>query len=304
MNKIGLSLGGGGAKGSYQLGVMKALDEYNLLEKINVVSGTSIGAINALMFMAGKSVSEMVEIWNDINNDEIYQSGIQFKQSKYQKLYDITPLFNKLSMSVTTKEIKQSKIDCYVTACKILNDNKKLSQFKFWDMEVRYFHLNTYRLPRKAVLASASIPGLFGKTKIMGKSYVDGGLLDNHPIDPLLKQKCNIIFNVPLDQFFKPNKYHKESIVIIDFSSKHAFHSSLIIDLIDAIRFDNDRIEERFRYGYLVGKKILEKLFNNPVLNNDLTFNIPDKFLMINLSPDEDLEIYNQIRKEFTNDKD
>ena len=46
--KIGLVLGGGGAKGAYQVGVLKALKEYKLLKHVKMVSGTSIGALNSI----------------------------------------------------------------------------------------------------------------------------------------------------------------------------------------------------------------------------------------------------------------
>ena len=45
-----LCLGGGGGKGAYQLGVYRALAEYGLMDKVTAISGTSIGAINALLF--------------------------------------------------------------------------------------------------------------------------------------------------------------------------------------------------------------------------------------------------------------
>ncbi|PKK92721.1 MAG: hypothetical protein CVV61_08295, partial [Tenericutes bacterium HGW-Tenericutes-6] len=51
-NKVGLALGGGGARGSYQIGILKALEEANILEDIHHISGTSIGSINTLMVMA------------------------------------------------------------------------------------------------------------------------------------------------------------------------------------------------------------------------------------------------------------
>lgn len=298
MTKVGMSLGGGGAKGSYQLGVIKALDEFNMLRLVKVVSGTSIGAINALLFMAGKSHEEMISVWRDLNNEEIYQSGSQIRKSSYQKMFDLIPLFKKLSEQVTNKEISSSKIECYVTASEIVDD-KRLSQFKFWDMKKVYFHLNTFIQPRKAVLASVSIPGLFGKTKILGKYYVDGGVLNQHPLEPLIENDCNVIFNIPVDQFFKSQKYYKENITLIDFTSNYAFHSTFVMDLIDAVRFEHKRIEERYRYGYLVGRKVLEKLYNTQILKTDLTFNKVNKFTMIKLTPDEDRLIYEQIREEF-----
>ncbi len=50
MKKLGLSLGGGGAKGAYQVGVWKYLTDIGLTEHISVIAGTSVGALNAVLF--------------------------------------------------------------------------------------------------------------------------------------------------------------------------------------------------------------------------------------------------------------
>ena len=49
-DRYALCLGGGGGKGAYQLGVYRALTEYGLMKKVDAISGTSIGAINAVLF--------------------------------------------------------------------------------------------------------------------------------------------------------------------------------------------------------------------------------------------------------------
>ena len=61
--KVGLSLGGGGAKGAYQIGVLKALEEYNLIDSINVISGVSIGAINAYFYLCSNNSQTVYDIW-------------------------------------------------------------------------------------------------------------------------------------------------------------------------------------------------------------------------------------------------
>ena len=65
-HKIGLVLGGGGAKGAYQAGALKAMKEANLIKNITYVSANSIGTINALMFMSDK-IDESYDIWLKIN---------------------------------------------------------------------------------------------------------------------------------------------------------------------------------------------------------------------------------------------
>ncbi len=53
--KVGLVLSGGGAKGIYQVGMLRALEEHGLEKKDLVMTGTSIGAMNALLYACGES---------------------------------------------------------------------------------------------------------------------------------------------------------------------------------------------------------------------------------------------------------
>ena len=50
---VGLVLSGGGAKGAYQIGMLRALEELGISRQISVISGTSIGAFNALAYAVG-----------------------------------------------------------------------------------------------------------------------------------------------------------------------------------------------------------------------------------------------------------
>ena len=64
--KIGLVLSGGGAKGAYESGVIKTLWELELINNINVISGTSVGSVNALLLsMNDRNV--MSKSWNSLS---------------------------------------------------------------------------------------------------------------------------------------------------------------------------------------------------------------------------------------------
>ena len=65
--KIGLVLGGGGAKGAYQVGVLKALKEYKLLKHVDCVSGTPIGALNAMKVLE-KDVDGAIKIISTLHD--------------------------------------------------------------------------------------------------------------------------------------------------------------------------------------------------------------------------------------------
>lgn len=61
---IGLVLSGGGAKGAYQVGVWKAMEEYGLTDNVKIASGTSVGALNAALF-ANVSTTKAEQLWRE-----------------------------------------------------------------------------------------------------------------------------------------------------------------------------------------------------------------------------------------------
>ena len=79
--KVGLVLSGGGAKGAYQVGMIKALDELGV--KVDAISGASIGAINGAILAASPSVQEgarrMECLWKTLAAD----SPLQLKKASY-----------------------------------------------------------------------------------------------------------------------------------------------------------------------------------------------------------------------------
>ncbi len=62
---VGLVLAGGGAKGAYEIGVWKALRETGVAERIQVFSGSSVGAINATLFASVGDADECIRLWRE-----------------------------------------------------------------------------------------------------------------------------------------------------------------------------------------------------------------------------------------------
>ena len=254
-HKIGLALGGGGARGSYQIGILKALKEAQILNQIYDVSGTSIGAINTLMVIANISIERMHELWHQINNHEIYGSGLDRYKLDKLGMFSIKELYEKLSKEISIEEIRQSKIHGYATAAK-LKKQRLIDQVLIHRMKKEVFNLNTFEEPHRAVLASASLPVLFGSTEINNHAYVDGGALDNCPIDPLIEAGCDIILAVPIDGMFKSKKYKNQNICIINFEPNQLF-KLVPYDILD---FRPEMVEKNAEYGYRFGKIMIDKL--------------------------------------------
>ena len=65
-----LILTGGGTRGIYQIGALKALDEQGLLDNVNSISGTSIGSINAGFYLSDYSVDDIKEFWDTFTREK------------------------------------------------------------------------------------------------------------------------------------------------------------------------------------------------------------------------------------------
>ena len=86
--------------------------------------------------------------------------------------------------------VKKNKKICYA-ACTELPD-----------FNVRYFKLNNYstELGKEIIIASASLPLIYEPTDVMGGKYIDGGISDNTPIQPVYGEGCDVIIVVLLSK--------------------------------------------------------------------------------------------------------
>lgn len=289
-HKIGLMLGGGGAKGKYQIGVLKALEEENLLYNISVSSGTSIGAINTILLMNDTKVDYMKKIWTKLDYSNIFS----VKRIRKDKLgiYNLDILFNELIQEISIDKIRNSRISGYATASRLSTKPSIINQINNKKLEKEVFHLNICDKPFHAVLASASIPVIFGSIDIDGFSYVDGGLVDMNPIEPLINEGCDIIFNIPIDGKFKNNVYKKfnKNILVVDFFSNIYFNKSHFLDLISTIRFQKGFLDQKEKEGYIVGKIIIRELQNRNILIRNGNYNYwnkPKNYYIVTLNKEE-----------------
>lgn len=300
--KVGLMLGGGGAKGGYQLGVLRALQEANLIDKIDCIAGTSIGAINALLLMSLGDTDKISEVWHIAQtNNPIKQKSFRI-QHDWQGLYSLDVLRDVFERYIDIKKVRNSKIDTYVVASKIVDPKKVASQIRTGNHEKTVFHINQHPKCFDAVIASASIPLFFGTTYIDDEAYVDGGLVDNNPIDVLIEQGCNVILSVPLDYGFNFNAYANNKVLFINFTDFNVFSALPLFDAYDIIRFTEESIEDRQNYGYLVATEIIEKMHDIGILKKNKmgmgeSFVKVDKFTYVEASK-ETYERIKQLKKE------
>jgi NTE family protein len=187
MSKRGLVLSGGGGRGAYQAGVYKYLTEKNFYPE--VISGTSVGAINAVALGCGLRPEQLISLWKTINIGTVmryrfFRAMMDFFLNRLSPIADPTPLERFLNDNLNFDVLRSNHTQVYITATNILNGELEI----FSNQEISVKH----------ILASAAIPMVFPWQKIGTQLYWDGGLMANTPILPLLEKDIRDIVVVLL----------------------------------------------------------------------------------------------------------
>jgi NTE family protein len=171
MNKIGVVLSGGGVRGFAHLGLLKVLDELHL--KPAAISGVSAGAIFGALYASGKSPDEILAFAK--NNSYLRVSNFLWRK---EGLFSMETLKKVLAENLPVDSFESLQIPLYVNATDFLHN--KTIFFSSGELI-------------KRLIASASFPVLFEPVSAENSRLVDGGLLDNFPVEPLLNSCDKII---------------------------------------------------------------------------------------------------------------
>lgn len=187
---IGLALGGGGAKGVAHIPVLKTLDELKL--NVSKVTGTSIGAIMAVLYASGLSGNDIEELYLQLFQQEVsfWRKLINRESSDVIKWYDLlAPGFGSSTGLVQIHEMLDFVVDA--TGVKNIEDLKipiNIVAADFWSRQSVVFDSGDIKT---ALNASVALPGLFAPVRIGSQILVDGGAVNPVPFD-LLQDCCDI----------------------------------------------------------------------------------------------------------------
>ncbi len=169
--KIGIALSGGGARGIAHIGVLAALEKYGIHP--DIISGTSIGALVGVLYASGYESGAILGL---IKASKLHRVISLSRPTR--GLLDLAKIEKLLRKHIPEDDFSALKKQFY---CAVTNLNSGKSELISSGKLIDY------------VLASASIPIVFEPRIIDGQSYVDGGILNNLPIEPLLNQADLII---------------------------------------------------------------------------------------------------------------
>lgn len=170
MKKIGIALSGGGARGLGHIGVLKALEEHGI--KPNVIAGTSAGAVCGALYAAGYSIDTMIKIskktsFFSLKNLLIGKSGL-LNMKAFETL---------IEEHIPGNSFEDLKKPLYVAATDIVK------------AQTVYFSSGTLSM---AIMASACIPMVYEPIKYQDTYFLDGGILNNFPVE-IIEDKCDVL---------------------------------------------------------------------------------------------------------------
>jgi NTE family protein len=192
---IGLVLGGGGARGAAHIGVIEVLEREHV--PICRIAGTSMGAIVGGMYAAGYSPNEMREIvgkldWNDLFSDDPVRADMPMrrKQADYRYLLNFEIGWKNGRIITPVGVVQGQKL--LLLLRRLLASTWDLDDFDRLAIPFRAIATDIVAgrevifgkgdLPL-AIRSSMSVPGAFAPTNVDGKLLVDGGVMNNVPID-------------------------------------------------------------------------------------------------------------------------
>lgn len=258
---MGLVLGGGGARGSYEIGVWEALGELSI--KPDIVTGTSVGALNGALIVQDDFEAAR-NIWLNIDNGKILGEGFTDKLKKGDLINNIA--------AFTREFFENGGADCsclFELMKKYIDENAvRQSRILFGTVLVEFPSMRPQRvfidqipegrLHHYLMASSACFPAIKAY-EMDGKAFVDGGYNDNMPAKMAIERGADEIIAVSLDA---PGIMR--DLKAIDAVKKGNVRVTVIKSydhLGEILNFDPETAMKNMRLGYLDTYKALGKLY-------------------------------------------
>ena len=277
--KIGLALGGGGARGACHIGVLKSLERRGIIP--DIISGTSAGSMIGAMYASQASADIVEERYNEhVNGEDFKDLGFRYIPNNEKDDSVFSQVF---------KQMKNQYILMVSSTRKSLVKNERLAKAannlfesnQFDDLKIPLIVTATDLISGKpmlykagnvvdAVVKSSSIPGFVEPTFIDDRMLLDGGIVFPTPVPPLLN-KCDFIIAVNISKAFKtsdePDNIFEITNRARDISTLH-LNSYLLkqSDFVISPEHEDvhwsafDRTEEFIENGYNATESEMEKL--------------------------------------------
>jgi len=297
--KLGVVLSGGGAKGAYEVGFLKALAEFDIQPE--AIAGTSIGALNGAIYASTKdtkmSATLLEELWDDLASSNVLKvdktkaiknlvevfsyfapmpigrlTRIAMALTKAGKseegLLTQLPIVNRLKQYAPAHKLELG-LPFYVGMTKARGNVRDVINFSGFGNEETEFKkiqdLSSEEM-HKAIMASAALPILFDGIEVEGEVYRDGCLSStdnewgNTPAKPLIeKEGCTHLIVCHLNEGSFFNRHDPLFEDVAIIEVRPK--SNTFSSALDPLQFKVEKIEEWKEQGYQDAKRVLSKSF-------------------------------------------
>lgn len=279
--RVGIVLAGGGAKGAYQVGVLKALEEFRIMPFVTDISGTSVGALNTLAYTQGYRQAQ--KTWDMINEETILQipgrdllANIQEKLMNWKiprRFYMIKKMLSKLlqlPIIAILGIFSRDGLEKIIQSFDLERIANEIPELYATVLPVK-FPLKTETISLRdhnsrdftdLLLASSAIPFAFPPQNYRDNPYWDGGFFEiinvrgNFPVE-VLKGKCDFIIGVDMEADPKKRKKNEKKVDIYIASDTYFFDGILS----KTMNFSKELYGKMHDLGYHdAGRLLLKKL--------------------------------------------
>ena len=210
--RIGLVLGGGGAKGFAHIGALRVLEEHRV--PVDAVAGTSMGAIVGSLYASGKTADEIEDIarsidWLTVFDDRTDRARINFrrKQDDFDFLTDFKFSFQDGELVLPEGLIQGQKL--FLEIAEELAITRTITDYDNLPIPFRAVAADLETGDpvvmadgdlATAVFASMAIPGVIPPVERNGRILVDGGIAKNLPVDVAKSMGVDIVIAIDLSE--------------------------------------------------------------------------------------------------------
>jgi NTE family protein len=203
---LGLVLSGGGAKGFAHIGALKVFEEAGL--QFDYVGGTSMGSIVGGLYAMGYHPDSMKSLvqsqnWNEVMNDKLPRKYIPTEEKYNAERFILTFPFVKRKVNLKQGLVSGQRINLLLT--RLTSPFYHISNFN--ELPVPFVCIGTDLLTGenvvlekgpldKAIRASMSIPSYFNPVEFDNRILIDGGVINNYPVDEVRAMGAEIIIGV------------------------------------------------------------------------------------------------------------
>lgn len=278
--KLGIALSGGGIRGIAHAGVLKALEDYGI--KIDIIGGTSAGSLVAALYAMGYSPYYIYILFKRYSKELTYISGgpiisgignfMMNKKNVVKGLKsgkNIETIYNQIAYKKGIRKISQIKMPLAIPTVDIMNSKEYvITNYIPKGAEDTSQYITNITVG-KAVRASSSFPAVFMPCEFESHAFMDGGVLDNVPVNEVKKQGADKVIAVKFDADpiqedsnimdivmktidIMGNKISEESLEMSDFVL------SVYTDKVGLL--DVEKLDSCYQYGYKCAEKNIEKI--------------------------------------------